>query len=204
MDRGMRIVLASVVLVGGILLAMPFRRPWRPAVPSEPDLQGELVLGQESGPANADPPIPPRTTARIAPAASSPLAPPTDATTASEPADAGLSPPALPRSYPRSLDESGYGWPRPMEMETNWSGGSHGSARTHKIVDGDTLATLAERYLGDADRSPELYEVNRDLLPNPEVLPIGLELKVPPRQAEAASSPSLMPQEPLVPIPPAS
>ena len=204
MDRGVRIVLASVVLLGGILLAMPFRRPWRPAVLSEPDLQGELVLGQESGPAAAEPAIPPRTTARIAPAASNPLAPPTDATTAPEPTDASLSPPALPRSYPRSLDESGSGWSRPIELETNWSGRSHESARTHKIVDGDTLATLAERYLGDAGRSLELYEVNRDLLPNPEVLPIGLELKIPPRQEEAASSPSVMPQEPLVPIPPAS
>ena len=132
------------------------------------------------------------------------MAPPANATTGPAPADAGLSPPTLPRSYPRFLDESGSGWSRAIDLETDWSGHSHESARTHKIVDGDTMATLAERYLGDAERSLELYEVNRDLLPNPEVLPIGLELKIPPRQAEAASSPNLMPQEPLVPIPPAS
>jgi nucleoid-associated protein YgaU len=51
--------------------------------------------------------------------------------------------------------------------------------RTHKIVDGDTLPALAQRYLGRADRYQELFECNRDVLKSPEILPIGAELRIP-------------------------
>jgi nucleoid-associated protein YgaU len=51
--------------------------------------------------------------------------------------------------------------------------------RTHKIVDGDTLPGLAQRYLGRGDRYQELFECNRDVLKNPEILPIGAELRIP-------------------------
>lgn len=53
--------------------------------------------------------------------------------------------------------------------------------QTHKIVDGDTLQKLAQRYLGSADRYADLYQYNRDVLKNPEVLPIGVELRIPPK-----------------------
>jgi nucleoid-associated protein YgaU len=51
--------------------------------------------------------------------------------------------------------------------------------QTHKVVDGDTLQNLAQHYLGRANRYLELYEYNRDILKNPEVLPIGAELRIP-------------------------
>jgi nucleoid-associated protein YgaU len=54
------------------------------------------------------------------------------------------------------------------------------SERSHRIADGDTLVRLAERYLGRADRSQELFEYNRDVLSNPDVLPIGKQLRIPP------------------------
>jgi phage tail protein X len=49
----------------------------------------------------------------------------------------------------------------------------------HKIADGDTLATLAERYYGDAERSREIFEANREILSSPAVLPIGVEIVIP-------------------------
>ena len=55
------------------------------------------------------------------------------------------------------------------------------SVRVHKVVDGDTLASLAQRYLGQADRAREIFEANRDVLPSPEALPIGAVLRIPPR-----------------------
>ena len=55
------------------------------------------------------------------------------------------------------------------------------TARTHRVVDGDTLPALAERYLGSAARAEEIYQANRDVLSDPELLPIGAELKLPPR-----------------------
>jgi nucleoid-associated protein YgaU len=54
-----------------------------------------------------------------------------------------------------------------------------GLGPTHKVADGDTLAQLAQHYLGSADRWRELYEYNRDVLANPELLPIGAELRIP-------------------------
>jgi nucleoid-associated protein YgaU len=53
--------------------------------------------------------------------------------------------------------------------------------RTHVIVDGDSLAKLAGRYLDDPRRSEEIFTFNRGVLSDPELLPIGVELKIPPR-----------------------
>ena len=53
------------------------------------------------------------------------------------------------------------------------------SGPTHKVVDGDTLTELAKRYLGNAGRWSELYDYNRDVLTNPDLLPIGAELRIP-------------------------
>ena len=38
---------------------------------------------------------------------------------------------------------------------------------THKVIDGDSLALLAERYLGSASRAMEIYEANRNVLAHP-------------------------------------
>ena len=51
----------------------------------------------------------------------------------------------------------------------------------HQIIDGDTLPRLAERYLGSADYWQALYAYNRDVLKDPDVLPIGAELRIPPK-----------------------
>jgi nucleoid-associated protein YgaU len=92
--------------------------------------------------------------------------------------------------------------------------------RAHIVVDGDSLSKLAGRYLDDPHRAVEIYEMNRHLLANPELLPIGVELMIPSRTAAANSvgrSPqSFMPRAvaihstvgsglvPVRPIPPAS
>lgn len=86
--------------------------------------------------------------------------------------------------------------------------------RTHIIRDGDTLTYLAEKYLGSAERYLEIYAANRDLLRSPDLLPIGVELKIPPRgvvpppqpreTAIPAAAPTAAPSDKLVPIPPGS
>ena len=47
------------------------------------------------------------------------------------------------------------------------------------VVDGDSLAKLADRYLDDPALGDEIYRLNRDVLADPEVLPIGVELRIP-------------------------
>lgn len=49
----------------------------------------------------------------------------------------------------------------------------------HRIVDGDTLSGLAQRYLGSSKRFTEIFEANRDQLPSPDLLPIGVVLRIP-------------------------
>jgi hypothetical protein len=51
--------------------------------------------------------------------------------------------------------------------------------RTHVVVDGDSLAKLADRYLDDPELDDEIFRLNRDVLSSPELLPIGVELRIP-------------------------
>lgn len=53
-------------------------------------------------------------------------------------------------------------------------------ARQHRIVDGDTLERLAERYWGDASRAAEIFEANRTILDDPQILPLGKVIRIPP------------------------
>lgn len=57
--------------------------------------------------------------------------------------------------------------------------------RKHIVIDGDSLARLAGRYLDDPRRAAEIYEMNRSVLRDPELLPIGVELVIPPRSTTA-------------------
>jgi nucleoid-associated protein YgaU len=55
--------------------------------------------------------------------------------------------------------------------------------RRHRIKDGDTLAKLAQIYLGDATREEEIFAFNRDVLADPEILPIARWLRIPPEES---------------------
>ncbi|QDV80102.1 LysM peptidoglycan-binding domain-containing protein [Botrimarina mediterranea] len=61
----------------------------------------------------------------------------------------------------------------------------------HIVTDGDTLASIADRYLGDSARSQELFELNRDRLQHPDVLPIGMVLKAPKDRPARAAAPAV-------------
>ncbi len=64
------------------------------------------------------------------------------------------------------------------------------AARTHRIADGDTLSKLASQYLGRGERYLEIFELNRDVLASPDLLPIGAVLKIPPRHDERSPTDS--------------
>ncbi|HEY4312202.1 MAG TPA: LysM peptidoglycan-binding domain-containing protein [Pirellulales bacterium] len=81
------------------------------------------------------------------------------------------------------------------------SGAGFHELRRHKIADGDTLSGLAVRYLGSADRYREIYELNREVLANPDLLPIGTELKIP-ALGSKVSTPGSINNRPMVPVAP--
>jgi nucleoid-associated protein YgaU len=59
-----------------------------------------------------------------------------------------------------------------------------GPRRKHRIVDGDSLRLIALRYFGDASRATEIAEINRDVIADPGLLPVGVEIVIPADAAE--------------------
>lgn len=51
--------------------------------------------------------------------------------------------------------------------------------RRHTVQEGETLFSLAERYLGDKKQFVAIYEANRAVLDSPDTLPAGTELVIP-------------------------
>jgi len=49
----------------------------------------------------------------------------------------------------------------------------------HKVVSGDTLSKIAKRYLGDANAYMKIFDANKDVLKDPNMIKVGQELKIP-------------------------
>jgi nucleoid-associated protein YgaU len=100
------------------------------------------------------------------------LAPPPDLPLAFQPRNdpASISPPS-------GTGPSRAAWPpRPLAPAPR--------VRTYRLRDGDTLEYLAERFLGSRGRAVEIFEANRDVLAQPDLLPVGRTLTIPPREGE--------------------
>jgi nucleoid-associated protein YgaU len=50
---------------------------------------------------------------------------------------------------------------------------------TYTIAKGDTLSRIAKRHYGDATKWKALYEANRDVIKNPDLIQIGWVIKLP-------------------------
>jgi len=73
---------------------------------------------------------------------------------------------------------------RPRELASAGGGRNAASttaaaARRHVVVRGDTLFGLAQRYYGDRARWRDIYNANREILPNENSLAVGMELRIP-------------------------
>lgn len=65
--------------------------------------------------------------------------------------------------------------------------------RRHRIVEGDTLRRLAEKYLGSEDRYLSIFQANSDVLFDWRLIPIGVEIVIPDRAtvvAQASGAPT--------------
>ncbi len=196
-NRGTKTLVALTIVAWGVAAAFVFQR----AAPTRdsPDASSpeRLVSRGEAAWQTNEPAAPPLPKVRLQTrAARSPqpalVAGPAVALNAM---DSGMPPPKLARSFPETNETFGARWGAMLGLAPPSRGQP---ARTHRVIDGDTLKALARRYLGSPDRFMEIYATNRDVLPNPEVLPIGAELKIPPRQQEPP--PALTPAGPMVPV----
>ena len=50
---------------------------------------------------------------------------------------------------------------------------------SYVVAEGDTLQSIAQRQLGAADRWPEIWALNKDRYPSPDLLKVGDHLKLP-------------------------
>ncbi|MCC6416037.1 MAG: LysM peptidoglycan-binding domain-containing protein, partial [Opitutaceae bacterium] len=53
------------------------------------------------------------------------------------------------------------------------------SGRPHVVAKGDTLFSLAQKYYSDRSRWRDIYNANRDIMPNENSLRIGMTLRIP-------------------------
>ncbi len=187
MDPAVKTAMAFCVLLAGVCAALLFGRDHtRPALPGPATAEKLLIPGKKGSGVFV------RNRRRSASGhryslrepESSPCPRPASAgggrsPTVLSPSQLRQSPPPLAEEYPRPDRPANSRWGRSMDMMLPVPAPTEQRARTHKVVDGDTLAALAERYLGSSLCAGDIFKANRDVLFDPQLLPIGVELKIP-------------------------
>jgi nucleoid-associated protein YgaU len=54
-----------------------------------------------------------------------------------------------------------------------------GEATVYEVKPGDTLGAIAQRFYGKASLYPKIFDANRDILTNPDLIKVGQKLKIP-------------------------
>ncbi|NLS95603.1 MAG: LysM peptidoglycan-binding domain-containing protein [Planctomycetaceae bacterium] len=200
---GTKLFVAFVALGAAILTARPFRRDVSEKVRPVSQVAEHVVLRETPGPDDVEITCPDAPTAEIQRTL---LAPPPVHEEPRRPEDPAvrLAPPsAMAKAYP---DFSGSnGDPAYLAAAFRGLGSQLVMERVHAVRDGDTLEGLAQRYLGDRSRWREIYQVNRDRIQQPELLPLGTKLVIPPKgSGMPVSGPreKSVIQTPLVPLAP--
>jgi nucleoid-associated protein YgaU len=49
----------------------------------------------------------------------------------------------------------------------------------YEIVSGDTLSAIAKRYYGKASEYPRIFEANREVIKNPDLIYVGQKIRIP-------------------------
>jgi len=56
-----------------------------------------------------------------------------------------------------------------------------GEVTIYEVKAGDTLGAIAQRFYGKASLYPKIFEANKDILTNPNLIKVGQKLKIPPK-----------------------
>ena len=203
--RRKTIVLAVVVLAAGLALAWQFRKPAGQRSGRAAESSGDVATAPaEKTPGdNAASDAPPSAAQVTLSGRIEPLDESAGGSSATHPTTLAaskkrLDSPASP-DPPSTFSDADHTCKSPAEpdgargssipdMHTEAPYGETAAEEAHTIVDGDTLAALAKRYLGSADRAGEIFTYNRDVLSDPDMLPIGAELRIPNRRVPPPSS----------------
>ncbi len=203
MPLGIRLSVVAFVLLVGVGSAMLFRKQSPDTASANRSTSDPLLL--RKAPTEAQPPA---TVVRAAAQHTDTAAPPEVSVLRKRTSRKIIPPPNLDTSFTTPL--------MPKRPENNFASGpdqperfpkldapteSKPSHRVRLVVDGDSLKNLAKRYLGSASRYLEIYEANRDVLASPDLLPIGIKLKIPadaPPATKPIDKPNVV-EQPTVP-----
>jgi nucleoid-associated protein YgaU len=58
-------------------------------------------------------------------------------------------------------------------------GPAAGVLQVYEVKPGDTLGAIAQRLYGKASLYPKIFEANKDILTNPDLIKVGQKLKIP-------------------------
>lgn len=75
--------------------------------------------------------------------------------------------------------------------------GVHHAPKTYVVRHGDSLSRIAEAQLGDRERWPEIYELNRDKVISPHLILPGQKLRLPRAVAAAPETPAPVAEAPV-------
>lgn len=68
----------------------------------------------------------------------------------------------------------------PVDFSDVTSGAStSGEPRTYVVRKGDSLSKIAKEFYGDAKRWKKIFEANRDIISNPDLIRPGQKLVIP-------------------------
>ena len=181
--RKTRFLVVAAILTGGALAALPFRQPARIGVQMAASTVADITIRRKDVTALVSP------HEEFSPAiglghASTPVVELSGPVPAGPDLDGLGPPPELPtRFMPVSRREPVAPWrPDPPPKEAVW--------RKHRLVDGDNLEALAERYLGSRERAREIFEANQSVLPARDLLPIGKTIRIPPAESPGDLEPA--------------
>ena len=69
--------------------------------------------------------------------------------------------------------------PGPAPQAEAAPGAPAGAETVHVVVSGDTLGAIARKYYGKASMYMKIFEANKDVLKNPDVIKPGQKLRIP-------------------------
>lgn len=204
MQSGRRKLLAFSILFGGLGLAWLVRPSADGAWFAPGWGGGKLILRQEGSPAGLAPaaatslPLLPSPSG-ISPSGAGSVAAPVSNRPPARGAGgiSNIAPPALASRFPFPQADV-------PASDASRTGPARAQPCRHRIVDGDSLENLADRYLGAAALAIEIYQANRSLLPDPHLLPIGVEITIPPRGSAEVIPFGQIRSEKLAPLPDAA
>lgn len=182
MERRKIVLLAMGVVVAGICAAIPFRREHvetPPIVSQAVEAFVPAPVAAAVAEATAPPPAPPIATPEVESSNPTNEPPVSAAVSAAVPPPSSPAAPAATTPSPPSNETPIAAVSSPLVSTPTVSPSRPQSWRRHRIKDGDTLAKLAQEYLGDPARESEIFAINRDALPDPAILPIGVWLRIP-------------------------